>query len=187
MRLILTIAAFCAVVPAQAQEPFVTVLGVKLVRGMAEADVRAAFPNIRCSGQEAGFDPGYYSCSLDGGQLPGVDGGVTFKDGHVLRASRNWFPEDDASPYEVLNLQNQILTRLAGEDTAACTKVETHAEQYSTSTMFAFPDKVLTVRMHSRVGNSVFFTESLRVNPVPDSQKVRGDKMQGDEWCAYIN
>ena len=186
MRLIVAIAAFCALISASAEEPSIEVLGVNIVRGMSEADVRAAFPSVSCASKETGVNSSHL-CSIDDGEPPGADGDVTFKDGRVLRASRNWFLPDDSSPYDALNMLNEILTRLAGEETGACVKIETYSDQYSKTTIFAFPEKTLTIRMHTLRGKSVFYREGLRINPVPKSYKVRGDKMQGDEWCAYIN
>ena len=187
MRLILAIASFCILISASAEEPSVEVLGVTLFRGMSEADVRAVFPNVNCASKGPAADPSIDLCSISDGVPPGVDGEVTFKEGRLLRASRNWFLPDDSSPYDALQMQNEILTRLAGEETGACAKIETYSSRYSKTAIFAFPEKVLSVQMHTLRGNSVFFRESLRINPVPKSYKVRGNKMQGDEWCAYIN
>ena len=82
---------------------------------------------------------------------------------------------------------NDILTRLTGEELAACAKIETHRYTEPVTTSFVLPEKVLSVQIHTMRGGGVFFRESLRVNPVPGSYKVRGKKIQGDEWCAYVN
>ncbi len=169
------------------EEPSVEILGVKIVRGMPEADVRDAFPSVYCA-EEDPVDPVFDFCSVSDGVPPDADGDVTFKDGVVYRASRNWFIPEDAEPLEVMLLLNHILTRLTGEEDAACAKIETHGGQEPTYTIFALPRKVLTVQMHTMPGRSgVHFRESLRVNPVPDTYKTRGRKMQGTEWCAYAN
>ena len=185
MRLILAIVVFCAMVPVRAEQPSVTVLGVKLVRGMLEADVRAAFPNVNCISNASGSE--LKLCGLSDGVPPDADGEVSFKDGRVFHASRYWFPSDEANAYDALLMQNEILTSLAGEGTGVCAKVETFSEEYTEKTVFAFPEKILTAQLSSLSGKSVYFIESLRVNPVSKSHKVRGDKMQGGEWCAYIN
>lgn len=167
------------------QEPSVEILGVKIVRGMPEAEVRDAFPSIYCAEQNPVFS-NFDFCSVSDGVPPDADGDVTFKDGVVYRASRNWFIPEDAEPLEVLMMLNDILTRLTGEDDAVCAKIETHSDQYNTSTIFALPNKVLAVQIHTLPGRSgALFQESLRVNPVPDTHKTRGKKMQGTEWCAY--
>ena len=170
------------------QEPSVEILGVKIVRGMPESEVRASLPNVNCAEKAQGVAPGFEYCSVSDGVPPGADGELTFKDGFVFNATRNWFIPEGAEPLEVLMMLNDILTRLAGEEHAACAKIETHSDQEPTYTIFALPDKVLTVQMHTMRGRSgAHLRESLRVNPVPDSYKSRGKKMQGTEWCAYIN
>jgi hypothetical protein len=180
-------AALCAPFSTNAGEPSVEILGVKIVRGMSEADVRAAFPSVYCAEKGPAVDASLDFCSVGDGVPPGADGEVTFKNGRVLRASRNWFIPEGGDPYGTLLMLNDILTRLTGEETSACTKIETHSDQEPKTTMFVLPEKVLTVQIHTMRGGSVFFRESLRVNPVPASYKVRGQKMQGTEWCAYAN
>ncbi len=170
------------------EEPSVEILGVKITRGMPESEVRALLPNVYCAEKAPGVAPGFEYCSVSDRAPPGADGEVTFKDGFVFNASRNWFIPEGAEPLEVLMLLNDILTRLTGEEHAACAKIETHSNQEPTYTIFALPEKVLTVQMHIVEGRSGgHFRESLRINPVPDSHKTRGKKMQGTEWCAYID
>jgi len=170
------------------QQPSVEILGVKIVRGMPESEVRAFLPNVYCAEKAPGVAPGFDYCSVSDGVPPGADGDVTFKDGFVLSASRNWFIPEGAEPLEVLMMLNDILTRLTGEGHATCAKIETHSDQYRSVTIFALPEKVLTVQMHLMKGRSgAHFRESLRVNPVPDSYRTRGKKMQGTEWCALVN
>ena len=169
------------------QEPSVEILGVKIMRGMPESEVRALFPYIHCSA-EASTEPSFDYCSVSDGVPPGADGEVVFKDGFVYSATRNWFIPEGAEPLEVLMMLNDILTRLTGEADTACAKIETHTDQEPTYTIFALPQKVLTVQMHTLPGRSgAHFRESLRVNPVPDSYRTRGKKMQGNEWCGYVN
>ena len=170
------------------QNPSVEILGVKIERGMPESEVRASLPNIHCIEKAPDVAPGIDFCSVSDGVPPGEDGTVKFKDGIVYGASRNWFIPEGAAPAEVLMMLNDILTRLTGEDEAACAKIETHTDQYSRVTIFALPKKVLTVRMHTMPGREgAHITEGLRVNPVPEAYKTRGQKMQGTEWCAYAN
>ena len=168
------------------QEPSVEILGVKIVRGMPEAEVRASFPDLYCA-EKATVDPSVDYCSVSDGVPPDADGEIAFKDGFVYNATRNWFIPEGAEPLEVLMMLNDILTRLTGEEDAACAKIATHSDQEPAYTIFALPEKVLSVQMHNMTGRSgAFFKESLRVNPVPDSYKTRGKKMQGTEWCAYV-
>jgi hypothetical protein len=174
--------------PDSPQEPSVEILGVTIVRGMPEAEVRALFPSVYCAGKAPGVDPSFDHCSVSDDVPPGADGEVTFKDGVVYNATRNWFIPEDAEPLEVLMMLNDILTRLIGEKHAACGKIETYSNEEPSYTFFDLPEKVLTVQMHIVPGRSgAYFKESLRVNPVPDSYKTRGDKMQGTEWCGYVN
>jgi hypothetical protein len=170
------------------QEPSVEILGVKIELGMPEPVVRASLPNVHCAEKASGVDPRIYRCSVSDGVSPGADGEITFKDGFVYSATRNWFIPGGVEPLEVLMMLNDILTRLTGEEHAACAKIETYSDQEPTYTIIALPEKVLTVQMHTMSGRSgAFFRESLRVNPVPDIYKTRGKKMQGTEWCAYAN
>ena len=169
------------------QEPSVEILGVKIERGMPESVVRASLPNVHCAEKAPGVAPGFDYCSVSDGVPPGADGEVTFKDGFVYSATRNWFIPEGAEPLEVLMMLNDILTRLTGEEDAACAKIETYNDQEPKYTIFALPEKVLTVQMHIMTGRSMaYFKESLRVNPEPDSYRTRGKKMRGSEWCAYV-
>lgn len=168
-------------------EPSVEILGVKIMRGMPEWQVRAAFSGIYCA-EEDPVDPIFDYCSVSDGVPPDMDGEVTFKEGFVFSATRNWFIPEGAEPLEVMTMLNLILTRLVGEEEAACAKITTHIDQEPRYTTFALPEKVLTVQMHTMHGRtSTLFRESLRVNPVPDTYKTRGKKMQGTEWCVYAD
>lgn len=169
-------------------EPAVEILGVKIERGMPESMVRAFLPNVHCAEKAPAVDPGFDYCSVSDSVPPGADGEVTFKDGFVHSATRNWFIPEDAEPLEVLMMLNDILTRLTGEESATCAKIETHIDQEPMYTIFALPKKVLTVQMHAMRGRSgAHFRESLRVNPVPDIYKTRSRRMQGTQWCSYAN
>jgi len=171
-----------------AQEPSVEILGVRIVRGMPEAEVRAALPVVYCAEKTPGTDPSFDYCSVSDDVTPGADGEITFKDGFVYSATRNWFIPEGAEPLEVLMLLNDILTRITGEMHAVCAKIETYRAQEPTYTYFALPEKVLTFQMHTMPGRSgAYFKESLRVNPVPDSYRTRGNKLQGTEWCGYVS
>ena len=168
--------------------PSVEILGVEIVRGMPEAEVRTAFPNIRCQGPAPGEAGSVSYCSVSDGVPPGADGEVTFKDGLVQNATRNWFIPEGADPFAVMMMLNDLLTRLTGKAHAACAKVETHSGKEPTYTIFALPDKALIVQIHTLPGRKgALFKESLRFNPVPDSYKTHGRKMKGNEWCAYVN
>jgi len=170
------------------QEPSVEILGVRIVRGMPEAEVRAAFPSVYCMEKAPGVAPGFDYCAVSDGVPPDADGEVTFKDGLVHSATRNWFIPEGAEPFAVLMMLNDILTRLTGEEHAVCTKIETQSGQEPTYTIFTLPEKTLTVQMHTLQGRrGVYFKERLRVNPVPDSYRTHGEKMQGTEWCGYVN
>lgn len=170
----------------KAQEPSIEILGVNIVRGMPEWQVRAAFPSVHCA--EDSVDPIFDYCVVSDGVPPEADGEVTFKKGVVYSASRNWLIPEGAKPLEVMMMLNDILTRLIGEEDAACAKIETHIDQEPTYTIFALPEKALTVQMHAMYGRTgAYFRESLRVNPVPESYKTRGEKRRGTEWCAYVD
>ena len=171
----------------RSREASVDILGVKIARGMPESEVRALLPYVYCAA-DACAESGVDYCSVSDGIPPGADGEIVFKDKLVYSATRNWFIPEGAEPLEVLMMLNDILTRLTGEADAACAKIETHTDQEPTYTIFALPQKVLTVQMHTLLGRGgAHFRESLRVNPVPDSYKTRGKKMQGTEWCGYVN
>lgn len=174
--------------PGSVEKPFVEILGVRVFRGMPEAEVRSALPVATCADKAPGADPDLEHCSVSDDLAPGADGEITFKGGIVQSATRYWFIPEGAEPLEVLMMLNEILTRLTGETDAVCAKVETYRGQEPAFTYLALPEKVLTVQMHVIPGRSgVLFKESLRVNPVPDSYRTRGEKMRGDEWCGYVN
>ncbi|MEM7358966.1 MAG: hypothetical protein AAF431_07710 [Pseudomonadota bacterium] len=173
--------------PAIAEPPTIDLFGVSLKRGMPESEVREAFPNLNCYDNCDGVVSDVTICGISDGVPPGSDGEVTFKDGKLYQASKNWFLEENSTPYDALLMQNQLLTRLAGEGNAVCAKVETYSSQFNESTVYVFPQKVLSVQMHSRRGKHAHFRESLRVNPVPEGYRVRGKKMRGTEWCGYVN
>lgn len=169
-------------------EPSVEILGVKIMRGMPESEVRASLQNIDCPEKAPGVEASFVYCSVSDGVPPEADGEITFQDGLVHSATRNWFIPESSKPLEVLMMLNDILTDLTGEEHAACAKIETRSDQEPTFTIFALPEKALTVQMHVMAGRrGVFFRESLRVNPVPDIYRTRGKKMRGTEWCAYVN
>jgi hypothetical protein len=174
--------------PVSPQVPSVQILGVTIVRGMPETEVRAALPMVYCAEKAPGTDPTFDYCSVSDDVPPGADGEITFKDGLVHTATRNWFIPEGAAPLDVLTMSNDMLTPLTGEVHAVCAKIETYRGQEPTYTHFDLPEKVLTVQMHTIPGRSgAYFKESLRVNPVPDMYRTRGHKMQGTEWCGYVN
>ena len=165
------------------EAPYVEILGVRIARGMSESDVRNLLPVVACDQ----WQPGHFSCGVSDGELPDLDGEIEFRDGLVHSASRNWFIPEDAEPVDVLLLLNGILTRMTGEDTAACAKVETVNDAHPTYTIFVLPEKVLTVQTLKVGRRGARFVESLRVNPVPATYKTRGRKSWGTDWCAYVN
>lgn len=187
MRWIFAVIALSTALTGSAEESSVEILGVKITKGMSEEYVRTVFPQVHCMEKGPSVDHDLDICSINDGLPPGADGEVTFQNGRVLRASRNWFIPEDSDPFDALLMLNDILTRLTGEDSAACAKIETHTEGEPKTIIIVLPEKVLTILMHTMRGGSAFIRESLRVNPVPASYKVRGQKMRGTEWCAYIN
>lgn len=187
MRWILAVIALSTALTGRAEEPSVEILGVKITQGMSEEYVRTAFPQIHCAGKGPSVEHDLDLCSISDGVPPGADGEVTFQNGRVLRASRNWFFPEDSDPFDALLMLNDILTRLTGEDSAVCAKIQTYTEGEPKTTNIVLPEKILTIQMHTMKGGHAFIRESLRVNPVPASYKVRGQKMRGTEWCAYIN
>lgn len=75
----------------------------------------------------------------------GADGEFLFENGVVIQATRNWFFPEDAKPFDVAVMLNQIITRLTGEDRAVCAKIEASPELRTDSminpaiTTFVFP------------------------------------------------
>ena len=169
------------------QGPSVEILGVKVTRGMSEAEVRAALPDLICEQDPA--EPGLAYCSVSSGDLPADDGEIKLENGYVDSATRNWFIPEDANPLEVLMLVHKILERLVGTDKAACGKIATWSFQDPYYTIISLPDKYVAFQLHRRDGEVVagLIKESLRVNPVPSHYKTQGDIMRGTEWCAYVN
>ena len=104
MRVIAVLVGVLVAMCAAAEEtsdnfdgPSVEILGVKIVRGMPVSQVRAAFPGLHCAEEEP-LDPIFDHCSVSDGVPPGADGAVTFKEGRVYSASRNWFIPESAEP-----------------------------------------------------------------------------------------
>lgn len=155
---------------------------------MPEPTVRAALPNIQCAPEET-EDPRMDFCGVSSGESPGDDGELTFKDGFVHSATRNWFIPEDTDPFEVLMMVHEILARIIGRDKAACAKISTWNFQDPYYTVFSLPEKYVTFQLHRRDGKVVagHIKESLRVNPVSPSYKTRGEIMRGTEWCGYVN
>ena len=192
MRKFLVLILLCVPLLSFAEEPSVEILGVTVSKGMTESDIRSLLPMLSCS-EPFAWNPNRVSCSVSDGISPGSDGGVLFDNGVVIQATRNWFFPEDAKPFDVAIMLNQIITRLTGEDRAVCAKIEANPELRSGSminpgrTAFIFPEKVLTIYTQTIHGESALIKESLRLNPVPKDYKVHGDKHQGKEWCGYVN
>ena len=66
-------------------------------------------------------------------------------------------------------------------------EIKSGSKIHPARTAIVFPEKVLTLSIHTFRGKRVLMTESLRQNPVPKHYKVKGDKLRGDEWCGYVN
>jgi hypothetical protein len=160
-----TLAALLGWAAEGAADQSVEINGVTIFRGMPEAEVRAAFAYVHCVDEAPGIDSGLVFCGLDDGVRPGVDGEVTFRDGQVYRATRNWFVGPDANAFDGLLAFDEVLESLIGE-AGACMRVEMHPESLPRQTLYLLPDRVVTVMFHtSRPPPSVVIKESLRVNP----------------------
>lgn len=187
-----TTCLICLALPltCPAQDPSVEILGVAVSKGMTKTYLSTVLPNIYCTDESEQLGPGSEYCSVSDGKLPGVDGEIQFTDGVVTRASTNWFFPEDATPFEVALMLNEVMIRLAGEGRAVCAKIEANAESWVDSlhtpgaTLFVFPQKVLAIYLNRK---SAFMREYLRVNPVPEEYEVFGAPHQGTEWCGYLN
>ena len=188
-----------------AEEPSVDILGIAVSKGMTESHLRSVLPISECMKFQSKPGQDTFSCSVSDDKKTGADGNILFEKGIVIQASRFWFLPENATPFEVAIMFNKTITRLIGDDRAVCTKIEsspgviytpegipsTEVRSGSTinpaRTSIVFPEKVLTIRMHTFRGEVAVIVESLRQNPVPKHFKVKGDKLRGNEWCGYVN
>lgn len=194
-----------------AKEPSVEILGVAVSKGMTETYLRSVLPIVGCIDFPSEDKYKKIKCSVENADQSESEGTILFQNGEVFSASRYFLFPENATPFEVTVILNKTIARLMGDDRAVCTKIQsspgaiyspegkpmpvgtpaTIIRSGSTinpaTTSFVFPEKVLTITMHTFRGQSVVMTESLRQNPVPKSYKVRGDKLRGDEWCGYVN
>ena len=193
MRWFICFVVLCIPLFGSAQDSSVEILGVTVSRGMTKSYLSSVLPGMSCSDLSAHHGPFAESCSVSDGIPPGADGEIKFEKGVVVRASKNWFFPVDAKPFEVAVMLNQIITRLAGENRAVCAKIEANPEKKEGTmhtpgaTQFVFPEKVLTIYLHSIRDEHVYISESLRVNPVPETYEVYGRQNRGTEWCGYVN
>lgn len=173
--------------PALQSAPSVETLGQTIYRGMPEPEVRAVLPNLRCV--QDPDDPGMQFCGVSEENPLGDDGEVTFKNGFVHSATRNWFIPEDTDPVEVLMMVHNLFVQLIGTDKAACAKISTWNFQDPYYTILSLPEKYITFQLHQRDGNAVagHIKESTRINPVPSHFKTQGRIMRGNEWCGYVN
>ncbi len=166
------------------EQDYVEIAGVKVMRGMLESEIREAFPYVSCV-EVHGSKPSADYCAVGDGESPEADGEVTFQEGKVYQASRNWFLPKDSNPYTALEFLNKLIERLTNED-ATCAKIETHTDTSSRTTVLVLPKKTLSLRTDEIRGGDVIIRESLRVNPVPSGYRVHGEKMRGADWCAFV-
>lgn len=140
------IAAFALLVgAAQADEPSIEIAGVKITRGMPEANVRAAFARVDCDGGTPN------SCSLGNGASPEYDGGITFEDGRV-RSAYGYLPMPE-EPGEVLMLLYAALERVADSD-RTCAQIQLFSNESGLKSMaIGWPDKGLWIQTHGPTEN----------------------------------
>lgn len=211
MRQLLLLVLLATPLLNYAEEPSVDILGVAIKKGMTESHLRSVLPFSDCVKYLPAADQETFACPVGDDTQSGAGGNVLFEKGVVIQASRTWLLPEDTTPFDLAIMLNKTITRLIGDERAVCTKMEsspgvtyspegiilpegtpsTEIRSGSTinpaSTSFVFPEKVLTITMHTFRGERVVMTESLRQNPVPKHYKVEGDKYRGSEWCGYVN
>ena len=194
MRWFICFVVLCIPLFGSAQDSSVELLGVTVSRGMTKSYLSSVLPGMSCSDLSAQYHGSFAeSCSVSDGIPPVADGDIKFEKGVVVNASKYWFFPEDAKPFEVFVMLNQIITRIAGENRAVCAKIEANPEKKEGTmhtpgaTQFVFPEKVLTIYLHRIKGEHVYIREGLRVNPVPDTYEVYGRQNQGMEWCGFVN
>ena len=93
MRCVIFLAILLLPLLAAPQEATVEIGGLEIARGMLEADVRYAFPSVKCWPSPP--DTSEADCYVGDGVLPESDGFVSFIDGRVQLATRYWhIPEE---------------------------------------------------------------------------------------------
>jgi hypothetical protein len=149
---------------AQADEPSLKIAGVTITRGMKEANVRAAFPVVKC------IESGPNSCLTLGvgdGVPPEYDGEVRFQDGQVRSAVRRLpLPEE---PGEVLMLLYTALERVANAD-RTCAQVQLFSNNSGLKSMsISWPDRALWIQTHGPTENQRM--DMIKETLVPVEQK----------------
>lgn len=162
-------------------ETSVELAGSEVHQGMPENVVRATFPDASClpSGDSASA---MTYCVVHDGDSSTEIGAFALKDGVVWKASRSWSVDGESDALPAVVLINRILARLS-EEASTCAAVVAH-EQDGDS-IFAFPDKVLTITVSEQDPRSITIQESLRVNPAPARLRVRAAPKGGGDWCAF--
>ncbi len=192
MRWLTVLVILCPLLSALAQEATVEIGGLEIARGMLEADVRNAFPSVKCwppSSPRA--NKTIVGCYVGDGVPPESDGFVSFSDGRVRLATRYWRIPKESGPYEVLQFVNNILQRLISE-AGTCAEIgppiDMEKQPNVTSTTIYFPEKVLLI-LTNKPGDQrpgeFFIHEALRENPVPISSDV-GQYTDATKRCALV-
>lgn len=192
MRWLTVAAIFCPLLSALAQEATVEIGGLEITRGMLEADVRLAFPSVKCWPSSYRAGKRIEDCYVGDGVPPESDGFVSFIDGRVQMATRYWRIPKESGPYEVLIFVNNILRRLLAE-AGTCAEIgppiETENQPSATSTMFYFPDKVLLIltnKSSEQRPGEFFIHEGLREYPVSTSSEA-GQNSDETKRCALVD
>jgi len=188
MRWIIVLALSSLPLSLNAEEPSVEIGGQTITRGMPEDDIRSAFQSVYCAANASGVDHGIEFCLLEDGESWENSGEISFENGSVRRATRNWRTSENPETYELFILLNELLTQLTkGTDTCATIYTYSHGPQAPKGevTMIVLPKKFVAITTHLRGDQrSVSIQESLRVNPVPSSYKVYDDA-NGNGRCAF--
>jgi hypothetical protein len=148
MRCILVVALALAGWTVHADEPFLEIAGVRISRGMTEADVRQAFDVMTC------IVRGPSSCltfAVGDGVPPEYDGEVMLEDGRVRSAIRRLpLPEESG---EVLMLLYAALERVANAD-RTCAQVQLFSKDSGLKSMsISWPDRALWIQTHGPTEN----------------------------------
>ncbi|MEM7704829.1 MAG: hypothetical protein AAF358_04710 [Pseudomonadota bacterium] len=198
MRNLLRMAALLACISANAREASVEIAGVEIYVGMPESEAMSAFARVNCFDMPADSTAGEIRCAVGDGISPESDGAISFTNGVVSHATRNWHVAmQDENSYQAFDLLNSILVLMTGED-SHCVKIETH--QYperpandetpyqpgSQTTIIAFPDRTISLQTQDLRGGFVLIKESLKRSPTPSDVRTKGQRMQWWEGCQFI-
>ena len=191
MRWLIVLAILCPPLSVFAQEATVQIGSLQITRGILEADVRLAFPSVKC--WSISHRPGkrIEDCYVGDGVPPESDGFVSFIDGRVQMATRYWHLPKESGPYEVLRFVNNILDRLTSE-AGVCAEIAppVYMERRPnvTSTMIYFPEKfllILTNKPGDKLPGEFYIHEGLRDSPVPPSSEVE-QNVDPTKRCALV-